>query len=264
MILLCGRERAFSASFVVGPTRSRPGGARTTTSSSSSSFARKDDPTWFEERRSYDDDDDEEDGGVRWLGKGASAPVRPGAVLIAPEHEHNHWLRRAAVFVYAVGRDGSGGRAVRGVVLDHPTAFTVGEMTTPGTVVGAPASNLLFRGGDRGGDGVVLLHDADDAGRPVGDAGVREGGLDDVRRLVDEGLLDADRLKFFFNYVELNDNELRSLLGQTDADGDAWISAEVPIDLVLDSDLDQGDAWRALRRILKNSAAENVDDGHWR
>lgn len=220
--------------------------------------ARKDDPTWFEEREGEEGTENEDDG-VRYLGKGENALVRPGAVLIAPDHEHNHFLKKAAVFVYAVGLDVFGERAVRGVVLDHPTVFTMGEMA-PGTVQGLLAGNLLFQGGDQGNDKVLMMHDDAGFGREIGNSGVYEGGLVAATRLVDDGDSEPDRFKFFFNHVEFSDRVLRSMLAQTDSDGDAWISAEIPVDLVLDSDLDKGEAWRGLRRKLKAVMEEDTDN----
>ncbi len=40
---------------------------------------------------------------LRFLGKGERAVVRPGVVLIAPNHEYNHFLMRSAVFIHAIG-----------------------------------------------------------------------------------------------------------------------------------------------------------------
>jgi len=227
-------------------------------SSSSSRSARKDDPTWFEERDIVSNTRSDE---VTYLGKAENALIRPGVVLIAPSHEYNHYLKKAAVFVYAVGLDVYGDRAIRGVVLDHPTVFTMGEMA-PGSVRGSLASNLLFQGGDTGNDKVLMMHDAGAVGkgREIGTSGIYEGGLGDATRDVDDGVLEPDRFKFFFNYVEFSDVVLNNMLSQIDGDGDAWISAEIPVDLILDSDLNKSEAWRGLRRQLKEMAEKDGEE----
>ena len=67
---------------------------------------------------------------MRFLGKGDRAIVRTGCVLVAPVHEYHHYYRKAAIFIHAMGEDDDKGGVyvVRGVILDHPTPFTVGEM----------------------------------------------------------------------------------------------------------------------------------------
>lgn len=70
-------------------------------------------------------------------------------------------------------------------------------------------------------------------------------------QLADEGIVDPERFKFFFNHIQFNDNELKSILNETDTDGDAWASFEVPPELVLNNNFDRGDAWSYLRNQLK-------------
>ena len=156
-----------------------------------------------------------------------------------------------------------------GVIIDHPTAFTMGEM---GNVYGTLAHNLLFRGGDAGNDSAILLHsyghgdtytDGDDnnhnndndtkinCGEMIGTSGIYEGGLNDAMDLADEGLVDSERFKFFFNYVQFSDEELKNILKEVDTDGDAWASFEVPSRFVLDNDYDRSDAWSYLRNQMK-------------
>lgn len=212
-------------------------------------------PTWFEER-----DAEEKPKGtpIRYLGKGKDAVVRPGVVLVAPSHEYHHFLTKSAVFVQAIGLDKFGEHVTRGVIIDHPTVFTMGEMAT-GAVTGVLANNLLFQGGDQGGDKAIMLHGDGDVGKgiEIGTSGVYEGGLRDAMEAVDFGDTPPERFKFFFNHVEFTDNELANMLGNVDSEGDAWMSTEVPVEMILDSDMNRGDAWRSLRTELKELAVED-------
>ena len=112
---------------------------------------------------------------IRYLGKGAKAIVRPGVVLIPPSFEFSTYLRECALFIHAMGYDDHlETDVIRGVVLDYPSAFTIGEM---GGIEGALADNVIYRGGGHGGDYVMMLHSF--GGREeIGSSGVYEGGLE--------------------------------------------------------------------------------------
>ena len=78
------------------------------------------------------------------------------------------------------------------------------------------------------------------------------GGINNAMQLADEGMVDPERFKFFFNYVQFSDTELKTILTETDTDdGDAWVSLEVPTSLVLNNDFDRGEAWSYLRNRIK-------------
>jgi len=190
---------------------------------------------------------------VRFLGKGPLAPVEPGVVLVAPAHEASHFLMKAAVFVHAVGVDPvDGERVIRGVIIDHPTAFTMGEMGG-GSVVGSLAHNILFRGGDAGNDSAMLLHSCGGlvmCGPMIGTSGIYEGGLASATELVEDDLADPECFKFFFNYVEFTERQMEEMLREVDSEGDAWVSVEAPPNLVLDGDYNRGEAWKYIRNQL--------------
>jgi len=187
---------------------------------------------------------------IMFLGKGTKALVEPGVVLVPPKFETSHDLSRAAVFVYALGLDAYGDAAIRGVVLDNPTPFTISEMA--GQVIEGPlGENILFRGGDKGKDLVVMLHSCEDIpSNPVGNGGVFQGGLKYAQQASGLGLVSPDEFKFFFNYVEFRAAELSKFLAEEE-DGDAWLSVQLPPKLILDSDLYKGDTWRAIRKSLQ-------------
>lgn len=142
----------------------------------------------------------------------------------------------------------------KGVIIDHPTAFTVGEMSP--NVVGAISNNLLFRGGNSGGDTAMMLHSAGGprgpipSGEMIGNSGIYEGGIASAMEAVDSGLVDASRCKFFFNYMQFRELELDDMFASLE-DGDAWASLEVPTELVLDSDLERGEMWSKLHNAVK-------------
>jgi len=204
---------------------------------------------------------------VRFLGKGDRAVVRPGVVLVAPVHEYNHYLMRSAVFVHGIGVDDEGQHVTRGVIIDQPTAFSMGEMGG-GSVYGLLAQNILFQGGDVGNDSAMLLHSCGslteteeetssriECGDMIGTSGIYEGGLQEAMDLADDGLLDPEKFKFFFNYVEFTDKELQLMLDATDSEGDAWFSVEVSPGFILGSEYSRGEAWKYLRRQLKKITA---------
>ena len=51
---------------------------------------------------------------IKYLGSGPDAIVRPGVVLVAPDHEYDHFLMKSAVFVYAIGLDDNQDMVIRG------------------------------------------------------------------------------------------------------------------------------------------------------
>ena len=195
---------------------------------------------------------------IRFLGRGPNAIVRPGCVLVAPKHEFHHYYRRAAIFIHAMGEDSaSGDYLIRGLILDHPTPFTLREMMEHNhQIVDNPlGNNFLFRGGDKGNDGVVLLHAQASLGRPeIGTSGLYEGGWQQALQLClandSAEQQNADAFKAFFNHCEFTEQELEDLL-DSEEEGDAWVSLQVPADFCLNPDFDRGDAWSVLRNAVQ-------------
>lgn len=214
-------------------------------------------------RRSSDSENNVEgDGGVkRFLGKGERAIVRPGVVLVAPSNEFHHFYRKAAIFIYAMGEidnfdetDTSGDYIIRGVIVDHPTVFTLSEMMEhQESVANNPlGGNLLFRGGDRGGDGVILLHSRSElAHSAIGESGIFQGGWKASLHACANGDAKVEEFKAFFNYCEFTERELEKMLAEGDDEGDAWMSLEVEPEIILDSTWDRGEAWTRLRNAIK-------------
>jgi hypothetical protein len=225
---------------------------------------------------------------IRFLGKGVDAIVREGAVLLAPSHEFHHFYRRAAIFIYSIGTDtttaattasvrpGDDGDEetlyIRGLILDHPTAFTINDVLGGvddrfvSTAFGE--TNLVHRGGDKGGDGLILLHDVkniaatfadasavyddddDDDMMMIGNSGLYQGGWDRIIPACEAGVADVNNFKAFFNHCEFTERELEDLL-KSDEDGDNWISIEVlDCRLLLSQQWQRGDLWRRLRNAV--------------
>ena len=160
---------------------------------------------------------DPTDTSIRFLGKGSNAIVRPGVVLLAPAEEFHHFLRESAVFIYDMGTDANDDYIIRGVILDNPTPFTIGEMMD-NKENGGVYDNLIFRGGESGGQEAFCLHSVDTLGlEEIGTSSIYQGGeLDKIE--------DPSKVKFFFNYMEFMEHELEDMLEIIHEDGDGWTS----------------------------------------
>jgi putative AlgH/UPF0301 family transcriptional regulator len=196
---------------------------------------------------------------VRFLGKGESAIVRPGVVLLAPKDEYHHFYRNAAIFIFAMGEDDNDEYVIRGVIIDHPTPFTLSEMME-GEITNQASNNplrdnLIFRGGDTGGEGVIVLHNQNNIGyqHEIGTSGIYQGGWDDAVQACANGRANASDFKVFFNYCEFTEAQIESLL-QTDyneeSGGDAWCAVEVDNQIILREEFDRGDGWSLLRNAV--------------
>eukprot|EP00980_Cylindrotheca_fusiformis_P018645 scaffold6200_cov118-Cylindrotheca_fusiformis.AAC.7 len=197
---------------------------------------------------------------IQFLGRGSNAIVRPGAVLLSPSEEFHHYLREAAIFIYAMGLDDNDVYVIRGAIIDHPTAFTIGEMMGESSSAAAKIkeipilSNMLYRGGDSGGESIFMLHSDDAIAESanlemIGNSGIYEGGFNDVLSASDE--FDVDKAKFFFHYMEFTEQELLSMLVDPENGADAWTSVEVPPEIVMSCDYGRGDCWARLRNAVR-------------
>jgi putative AlgH/UPF0301 family transcriptional regulator len=194
------------------------------------------------------------DPAIRFLGKGPRAIIRPGIVLVAPKEEFHHFYRQAAIFIYAMGEDEDYDNKymIRAAIIDHPTPFTLGEMADSSFLEAIKdnpmASNLIYRGGDKGGDNVFMLHNQQDIGDGdmIGTSGIFQGGLQEALKACERGSAKPGDFKFFFNFCQFTEEELESML-----DDDPWIAVEVPSEYVLNADWDRGDCWRQLRNAIR-------------
>jgi hypothetical protein len=222
---------------------------------------------------------------VTYLGKGKDAIVRLGSVLLAPQEEFHHFLRQAAVFIYAMGYDEHDVYVIRGVIIDHPTPFTMKEslphelQSDSSSAVEALLQKPIFRGGDVGpAETAILFHSNRALARAaqnemIGSSGIYQGGLeytlandgkiilptddDDVGSSSSQPqpqYVDAHQFKFFFNFMEFTEQELENMLEDPQDDGDAWISLEIPPEIILNSQWSRGEAWAKLRNTVRSMA----------
>lgn len=190
---------------------------------------------------------------IKFLGKGKEVTVEPGVVLVSPKFETSHFLSKTAILVLGVGLNQYGEAAVRGVMIDNPTPFTLSEMTGDQHDLGHLGNNILFRGGDSGKEKIMVIHDNPDIpSTPIGTDGMFHGGIEYAINIAsDDNTNNNNSFKFFFNYIEYDVDSLVQILSEEE-NGDAWISVSVPSDLILNSDLDRGDAWRGIRTVMKD------------
>ena len=64
--------------------------------------------------------------------------LRQGVVLVTQPGEHNHFLYEQAVFLYEFGERGS-----KGVILERPTAFSMGEISPGNPISLSPLMRLI-------------------------------------------------------------------------------------------------------------------------
>jgi len=208
----------------------------------------------------------------QYLGTGPNAIVREGCVLVAPVHEYHHLLMRATLFVYAIGlNEEINENVARAVIIDHPTAFTVGEMVDLGSFENCDSANdieqnTMFRGGDMGKDIVMMLHSFDghypNKSDMIGTSGVYEGGLAAIMKLARDGKIanPDQQVKFFFNYMEFTESQLDHMFDVTSSENvdnkstdlDSWMSLEVEASFILNGHYDRGGAWSRLRNAVRD------------
>lgn len=209
--------------------------------------------------KAEDEEDYSADLSIRFLGRGSNAMVRLGCVLVAPSNEFHHFYRQSAIFVYAMGQEdrkdnNNNSFMIQGVILDYPTPFTLREMMDQNPRIwndNPLGENFLFRGGDKGNDKIILLHNQKHLGQAeIGTSGIFQGDWPTALPACASGSTPSKDFKAFFNYCEFTEIELEDML-DSNQDGDAWMSVEVDADFILDQDFDRGDAWTRIRNAIK-------------
>ena len=196
-----------------------------------------------------DDDDDDDDDDSLKNDMIVSDITRceftgPGCVLIAQKNEFDHFLCNQAVFIYE-----HGSRGTCGVILERPSAFTMGE-TSPNIGVFSP--NTLFMGGGSGEDTALMFHKYDLSGysKYIG-GGIYLGGIREARQLLEERKAHPKDFKFIFNNVQWQPGQLE----QEIAEG-RWDVVRIPLDMVLRQDI-TGSLWNQARRNIELNDREN-------
>lgn len=208
---------------------------------------------------------------ISYVGRGSSAIVRKGSLLIAPSQEYHHLLSKAAIFIYDVGLDDENNELVaRGVIIDHPTAFSISEMVDDSYfqneegIAATIGKNTLFRGGDLGEEFVMVLHSLHPnhpSQEMIGSSGIYQGGLSNIIDAINRGDIVCDTtnsIKFFFNYLEFTENQLNLMFHDDDDDTnqqgsiDSWLSVEVlPSSFILHNGYNRGSAWEKIRNYVR-------------
>lgn len=149
----------------------------------------------------------------------------PGCVLLAQATDSSHFFVRASVFIFQHSEE----KGSRGVILERPTAFTMGE-SSPG--IGVFEGNTLYMGGDDGSDTAVMLGKFELAGacKYVG-AGIYIGGVKAATDLVKEGGAVPKDFKFFFNTAEWGPGVL-----EKEIQSGRWDVVQVPPEDILCQD----------------------------
>jgi putative AlgH/UPF0301 family transcriptional regulator len=186
------------------------------------------------------------------LRMGVVVPEEPvlqqGVVLVSKPGEHNHFLYQQAVFLYEYTQRGS-----RGVILERPTAFTMGEMS-PG--IGVFEANTLFMGGEDGDDMAIMMHSYNMTGnvKYVG-AGVFVGGMKQAREMVEARQAAPKEFKFFFNGIEWAPGVL-----EREIELDRWDVVEATADVILRQGAGATLWQRARQEIIKSQLPASRDD----
>eukprot|EP01035_Chromulina_nebulosa_P016201 gene16201-21469_t len=116
-----------------------------------------------------------------------------GCILVSKVDEFDRFMSKSIVFIFEHSIE----RGSQGVILNKPTAFTLGE-SSPN--IGVFESNTLFMGGQDGSDMAIMLHRYDFSGlaKYVG-GGVYIGGIGPARAMVETFQASPKDFKFIFN-----------------------------------------------------------------
>ena len=166
--------------------------------------------------------------------------ISQGVVLLAQPSEYNHFLIKAAVFVYDFGS----GRGSKGVILERATAFSMGE-TSPNS--GPFGKNTLYLGGEDGSDRAIMFHkyDLGEKSKYIG-GGIYTGGLGQAAVLIENSSASPKDFKFIFNSVEWGPGQL-----ENEVQAGRWDVANISSDLVLQQSSSAASLWSKARNTLR-------------
>ena len=173
-----------------------------------------------------------------------------GCILLAQPNDGSHFFIRAAIFIYQYSKE----EGAKGVILERPSAFTMGE-TSPG--VGCFEANTLFIGGEQGSDTAIMLgrKPLEGACKYVG-SGVYLGGMKSAKERVMNGDGVPKDYKFFFNHAEWE----AGLLEREITDG-KWDVIKAPPEDVLSQDPTKTEFWnRARNQLISEGLLKSESD----
>lgn len=171
----------------------------------------------------------------------------PGCVLLSQPGEHDHFVNKAAVFVFEHGEKGT-----QGVILGRSSAFSMGE-TVGGMGVFAP--NTVYIGGEQGPDMAIMFHkyELDGYSKYVG-GGIYVGGLKQAREKVERREAVPRDFKFIFNNVQWGPGQLEVEIAQK-----RWDVIRMPPDMLLQQKAAH-EIWSKARNALRSRQALLLDD----
>lgn len=172
-----------------------------------------------------------------------------GSVLLAQPKEFDRFLTKSIIFIYEHNQRGS-----LGVMINKPTAFTMGE-SSPN--IGVFESNTLFMGGTEGSDMAIMLHSFDLGGCAKElKNGVFLGGMREARELCESFQAKPKDFKFCFNNVQWAPGLLEKELEEG-----RWDVCKFSPRLVVNQDEDlYSQLWSLARKELKIVNALNSQD----
>jgi putative transcriptional regulator len=161
-----------------------------------------------------------------------------GCVLLAQPGEYDHYLMKAAVLIFE-----HHDRGTSGVIIDKPSAFSVGELS-PGLEVFK--ANTLFLGGPDGNDLAIMIHTHPYGGltKDIG-YGLYVGGVQEARTAVTNLQVPPSDFKFFFNNVGWEPGKLQKEINEG-----RWDVCVIPPRLILYQESNR--LWSKARQALQN------------
>jgi putative AlgH/UPF0301 family transcriptional regulator len=143
-----------------------------------------------------------------------------GCVIAASADDYGHFTQKSVALVFEYSTE-----ATKAVVIDKPSAFTIGEMTSMD--MGPLAGNRLYRGGEDGGSAVIMIHKRNLPGAQRIGTDLFVGGLQAAKAAVTAGEASAGEFKFFFNYMRWSPGGLEEQVGRG-----KWLTVLLPDDAI--------------------------------
>jgi hypothetical protein len=171
--------------------------------------------------------------------------LKPGSFLLPPPSDTSHWFHKSVLLITHAGLTNDIGLpSWRAVILNKPTAFSVGEMVS---AAGGDASaavdeggvffgktlgdNVLYNGGPHGKDEVTMIHPLKEMCPPSRELGSSDGkssidetttcttlftaGIPLAVKAVEADIFKPSQFKFFYNHVEFSKEELEDMNKET-------------------------------------------------
>ena len=177
------------------------------------------------------------------------SPLAPGSVVASTPGSFDHYYLESLVLLIEHSEE----TGSVGVLLNHETPWTVGEMTGDTSTMGELMSeNNLFLGGDAGRDTMLMVHSLPllEGARPLGNTPLAIGGVREAVKLVSTGQLVASKFKFFYKTVEFLPGQL-----QLQREDGMFEHVELSPSLLLQQS-GQRSMWHEVRQLMADAERE--------